>query len=378
MASNKGNNRKRRADKQKARDQRRASSRTEFVLNPTLEKAFIDWLPESEFAEEMTPEQAVGGIGPVLGMIAHGNPRFSATAWTMADLDVFAAFLDDVEANGSEVDLQVSDGLQLAAMAWLHFLDKTDRWTGTDTNWDYCTGMLGFDQLDAPPIRTPSMIELDPVEPEVESEALGALPLMARLTTVLEWVGAGVDVTESGALSVDDTVEMAAELGFDIGDRPDSMYDLSGVAIPWTVLTSVGLVAVEGQRAAATDRATLWSDGDLQVRRETLTETIGAELMDYLSTDISRDGGFIVLQLLLAGMTDEPLSPVDPVDDEYDDQQTVFAKTFASVLARRFVDDGYFVVVDGLLEVPAPLRPAILAGIPDLSDDDEFADLDDV
>ena len=54
MASTKGNNRKRRADKQKARDQRRASSRTEFVLNPVLEQAFMDWLPDSEFADDLT------------------------------------------------------------------------------------------------------------------------------------------------------------------------------------------------------------------------------------------------------------------------------------------------------------------------------------
>ncbi|OZG29596.1 hypothetical protein BH683_007850 [Williamsia sp. 1138] len=375
MASSKSNNRKRRADKQKARDQRRASSRTEFVLNPLLEQAFTAWLPESEFANELTPEQAVGGIGPVLGMIAHGNPRFSATAWTMADLDVFAAFLDDVEANGSEIDLQVSDGLQLAAMAWLHFLEVTDRWTGTEEDLVYCTGVLGLDQLDVPPIRTPSMIELDPVDPQVESEALAALPLMARLGVVLEWIGDGVSLTEANELTVDDTVDLSSRLGFEISERPESMYDLSSVSIPWAVLTTLGFVAIDQGRAEPTDRVTLLSAGDLHTLRKVLTATIAAELADFLATDISRDGGFIVLQLLLAGMTDEPLSPIDPVDDEFDDQQTVFAKTFGSALTTRFIADGYFVVVDGLLEVPPALRPAILAGIPDLSDDDDLDDL---
>ncbi|ORM37990.1 hypothetical protein BFL43_01905 [Williamsia sp. 1135] len=374
MASSKSNNRKRRADKQKARDQRRASSRTEFVLNPELEQAFIAWLPDSEFADELTPEQAVGGIGPVMGMIAHGNPRFSATAWTMADLDVFAAFLDDVEATGSELDVQVSDGLQLAAVAWLHFLEKTDRWTGTDENLAYCTGVLGLDQLDGPPIRTPSMIELDPVDPEDEGQALAALPLFTRLTTVLEWIGDGVSVTEAGELSVDRTVDLATHLGFELSERPESMYDLSSVSIPWVVLTTMGIVSINGDRAEPTGRVDLSSAGDLQTLRKALTATIAAELADFRSTDMSMDGGFIDLQLLLAGMTDEPLSPVDPVDDEFDDQQTVVAKTFASALTARFIDDGYFVVVDGLLEVPLPLRPAILAGIPDLGDDD-FDDL---
>ncbi|WP_207842124.1 hypothetical protein [Williamsia soli] len=335
-----------------------------------MEQAFVAWLPDSEFADELTPEQAVGGIGPVLGMIAHGNPRFSATAWTMADLDVFAAFLDDVEATGSELDLQVSDGLQLAAMAWLHFLEETDRWTGTDENLVYCTGVLGLEQLDVPPIRTPSMIELDPVDPEVEGEALAALPLFTRLTTVLEWIGDGVLVTEAGELSVDGTVDVATHLGFELSERPESMYDLSSVSIPWAVLTALGIVATNGDRAEPTDRVNLLSAGDLETLRSALTATIAAELADSLSPDMSMDGGFIVVQLLLAGMTDEPLSPIDPVDDEFDDQQTVIAKTFASALTARLIDDGYLVLVDGLLEVPSPLRPAILAGLPDLSDDD--------
>jgi hypothetical protein len=295
----------------------------------------------------------------------------------MADLDVFAAFLDDVEANGTELDLEVSDGLQLAAMAWLHFLEKTDRWTGTDENLVYCTGVLGLDQLEVPPIRTPSMIELDAVDPDVESGALASLPLITRLTTVLEWVGAGVDVTESGALSVDATVDLASVLGVELSERPESMYDHPGVGIPWTVLTAVGLVGIDGQRAAPTDRATQWSNGDLQLRRETLAVSIGAELADFLSTDISRDGGFIVLQLFLAAMAGEPLSPMDPVDDEFDDQQTILAKTFATALVERFINDGYFVLVDGLLEVPSGLPPGILAGLPELpgDDDDDFEGL---
>lgn len=219
------------------------------------------------------------------------------------------------------------------------------------------------------------MIELDPVDPQVESEALAALPLMARLGVVLEWIGDGVSLTETDELTVDDTVDLSSRLGFEISERPESMYDLSSVSIPWAVLTTLGFVAIDQGRAEPTDRVTLLSAGDLHTLRKVLTATIAAELADFLATDISRDGGFIVLQLLLAGMTDEPLSPIDPVDDEFDDQQTVFAKTFGSALTTRFIADGYFVVVDGLLEVPPALRPAILAGIPDLSDDDDLDDL---
>lgn len=365
MASNK-NNRKRRADKQKARDRRRAESRTEFALNPVLNSAFAAWIPESDFAEEMTADNAIGGIGAVLALVAHGNPRFSATAWTMADLDIFAAFLDDVEANGSEVDLDVADGLQLSAIAWFQFLEETDRWTGTDENLVYCRGVLSTGDMDVPPVRTRSSIELDDVDPDLEREALTALPIVARLQAVLDWVGDGVPAFDDGTLSVDQTRDLAQAIGFDDPPPFESMADFAGVSIPWSVLTEIGLISLDGDRAVPTDRVAPWSEGDLSLHRNALSAYLAGELDDFLSSDIAVDAGFFLVQVLLASLDGDPMPPIEP-EDEFDDEQLSLARQFATGLTDRFLAHGWLELIDGLLDVPPPLRPAILAGIPDES-----------
>lgn len=372
MASNKSN-RKRRADKQAARDKRRGESRTEFVLNPLLNTAFAAWIPDSDFTEEMTPEEALGGIGAVLALVAHGNPRFSATAWTMADLDIFAAFLDDVEANGSELDLDVADGLQLSAIAWFQFLEETDRWTGTDENLVYCTGVLSTGDMDVPPVRTPSSIELEDVDPGVEREALTALPLTARLQTVLDWVGEGVAALDDGTLSADQTRELARAIGFDDPPPIESMADFSGVSIPWTVLTEIGLISYDGGRARPTERVALWAEGDLSLHRNALSAHVAADLDDFLSSDIVFDAGFFLVQVLLASLAGDPLPPIEP-EDEFDDEQLSLARRFATGLTDRFLTEGWLELIDGLLDVPPPLRTAILAGIPD----EPLGDIDDL
>lgn len=363
MSSNKSNNRKRRADKQKARDKRRSETRTDFVLNPELDSAFDAWISESDFAEELPAEAAIVGIGAVLAMVAQGNPKFSATAWTMDDLDIFAAFLDDVEATGDEVDLDVADNLQLAAIAWFQFLEQTDRWTGTDENLAYCTGVLSMDDMAVPPVRSASMIELDDVDPDVEREGLLALPMNARLQSILEWVGDGVPANDDGTLSVEQTAELATVLGFDDLPPLESMSDFTGVAIPWTVLTEVGLISMDAQRAVPTERVDDWGQGDLPLHRNALSAYVAGELDDFLTSEIAFDAGFFLVQVLLASLDGDPMPPIDR-EDEYDDEQLAIARRFATGLTDRFLAEGWLELIDGLLDVPTPLRPAVLAGVP--------------
>lgn len=260
-----------------------------------LADPFDEWAREESldvaFDDLRTPLQfALGGLA-ALGPV-------EVTAWDPGRVQaMFEVYLPEL----SELDADGVSGLATAMNAFAAFLQRTGRWTGTDLQLSACVVVLGQAQdvaeraSAAEVVRTAT--EASDVPAGRELRALDALPVVGRLSTVLEWVGRGRPVTPTGALRLVDTVSVAALLGvrvrrvrtgrnarqqvLDIEADDDaplvrSMWDVAVLAPTWATLHDAGLIEVGPHHVTPTARAARWWSEDEAARREVRRAAVAA------------------------------------------------------------------------------------------------------
>lgn len=77
-----------------------------------------------------------------------------------------------------------------------------------------------------------------------ESTALREMEFVRRMRAMVEWVGAGRPVTQTGAMRRNDTVDWMRRYGLRVTDetKPASMWDIRDIGQPWAIAIETGML----------------------------------------------------------------------------------------------------------------------------------------
>ena len=77
-----------------------------------------------------------------------------------------------------------------------------------------------------------------------EATALREMEFVQRMRAMVEWVGAGRPVTQTGAMRRNDTVEWMRRYGLRVTDetKPASMWDIRDIGQPWAIAIETGML----------------------------------------------------------------------------------------------------------------------------------------
>ncbi|WP_426516365.1 hypothetical protein ACPPVQ_17290 [Diaminobutyricibacter sp. McL0618] len=247
------------------------------------------------------------------------------------------------------------------------------------------------------------------LDPRLRRAALAGLSLVAHVRELLEWVGSGRSVTDSGALRRADIGRAAAWLGLSArgvaklptgGEYRDgaiivageaqvqSMWDLPMLTAWWAALSAAGLIEVTRTRVKQGDAAAGWLREDLPPLDEAaaLVSVFVAHLLTtWLQPDDDTWSATLARLTLVNAVTaldpDGSAGPVGP----FSTMEAMLQPRVERTLLQ--LNDAGIMSVDaeGRLQVPEPLRGAFARGVTlamtftaEVLGDDDAADIDDL
>ncbi|WP_437772321.1 hypothetical protein [Arthrobacter sp. KNU40] len=259
----------------------------------------------------------------------------SATSFDPGSLDDAALALADM-LDGSDIDDE-SDIDEALAMIYdyLHlyvdFLSETGRWTGTEE--EYLVVHMFLTEETAGDLDLPG--DMPELSDEEQDRAFQELPVLQLTGRLLEWIGAGKDVTSTGVLRLKDIEGGAGAVGVKArgrktgkGPLPEgegaaeadpesfevgSMHEVPVLREIWAALVDIDVLSIGSTRATPGAGAESWHSPDLdsrlQTRRELLTVFLASAVMDSGSMweEGPRDNATLA-RVLLRGATGEPVS----------------------------------------------------------------------
>ena len=220
-------------------------------LDPTDEDAlaaYMNWynsLPDAERVEVSDTGRLVDPSVPYdpasaqtqIGLSAFGTPLGGAGEGT--GLHSSARLLRGDEGFGDDEEFEDDEGARDASGAGAPWAEGAFSTGLVDPPWFLPFTELALDQL------------LTTTEAELEAE-LARMPLIQRALALVELVGEGIAVTDSGALKRAHTQEMIRQL--DLPERTvRSMWDVPELEETWTVLLRGGWIEIQGTRARPAD-----------------------------------------------------------------------------------------------------------------------------
>lgn len=220
---------------------------------------------------------------------------------------------------------------------YVHYLHASGRWTGSDDEFAGTHGVLEEADWDE---NDPSLPELEVPELSQSEEAIGfsQLELIQRTNRLLEWLGTGKQVTQTGALRRKDIEAAAACVGVQVkaannsspaagtlpglesmDDEPGkhtvpivrSMHDVPLLSTMWSALESVELISITTTTVKPTTRAEQWLHGGVPEQVNQYREFVTSFLLrTVVPEDISEPlipaVASFMLMVLTAG-TSEPV-----------------------------------------------------------------------
>ncbi|UVJ40227.1 hypothetical protein [Arthrobacter sp. CJ23] len=234
------------------------------------------------------------------GHALHGES--SATQFTLDGLEEAAlALADNVHPDESDEAL---DGFYDELHLYVDFLMESGRWTGSREDYDEVHGFLSGeaddDLPDLPDIQVPELSDAE------QDHAFSELPLIQRTTRLLDWVGAGKEVTSTGALRLKDIEAAAAAVSIEAkgkknakrpfeaweGDEAHlsavlevgSMHDVPVLREIWIALFQSGILSLGATRAVPGEEAGTWNSKDTAARNRIRQIFLTAFLVDALTT----------------------------------------------------------------------------------------------
>ncbi|MDP9997050.1 hypothetical protein [Pseudarthrobacter sulfonivorans] len=240
-----------------------------------------------------------------------------------AAVESIAAALDPEHADDA------FDDLYFALESYVRFLKGTGRWTGTEGAYAELQAVLGSGPAvaatDHPDIVVPRLSD------EEQESAFDAMPLIRRASALLEWLGAGKEVTATGALRLKDIEPAAAAVEVlargkrgakrpateSAGERPDgplevgSMFDVPVLNEVWSALVGAGVIRLGSTRAVPGPEAAAWNSAEVGERLKARRMLAVVLLLGVLSSsdavwDVESVGG-TVLAVLTYGTTEDPV-----------------------------------------------------------------------
>jgi hypothetical protein len=224
------------------------------------------------------------------------------------------------------------DDFYFALHAFARFLKGTGRWTGTEDAYEELNSVLGSGIGAAAP-SLPDIVVPQLSDGQQEA-AFKTMPLIQRASSLLAWLGAGKEVTATGALRLKDieaaaaavevqargkrgvrTVRSRDELG--VSGQPDAplevstMFDVPVLREVWTALVGAGLITLSSTRAVPGPAAAAWNSTKLEERldmRRMLSVVLLVRVLSESDEAWDRETVSETLCTILAyGTTDDPV-----------------------------------------------------------------------
>ncbi|QDC13993.1 plasmid pRiA4b ORF-3 family protein [Rhodococcus ruber] len=339
---------------------------------------FAWWLVENAICPPNRVEQIVVSVANAVDALSRASKGFSATHWRSRDVDhlLERVLTSDLVEDDDETRAHIAGDVT----AFLRFLEATNRWTGADEDLGYGLSTL-VSYIESKLASLPRVDE-PTIEPETERAALTALPVVARLDALLDWIGERRPVTATGALKRALVMEAFDAVG---GKREDlaprkvqSMWDLPVLEQTWVVAAMVDLTSIGKTVVKPGPAAPVWRDPDrnpgeyLALCRDAVTHSLivalgrrGEGRLEAFHSALDEATAVV----LSAGLGEHPL-PSDP-EERLHALPVLFPgmPVGPSFLGSMLVDRLEEFVADGILDdadgyrVPTPLRPAVRAAV---------------
>ncbi|WP_426998168.1 hypothetical protein [Pseudarthrobacter sp. N5] len=261
--------------------------------------------------------------------------RSSATTLELAGLEDAAETIAGtlIENDGEDALDDLYDTLHV----YVDYLKESGHWSGTDAEYVDIHAFLTDESISdfqrIPDFQVPELSDQE------QDQAFAGLPLMQKATSLLEWIGAGKEVTSTGVLRLKDVATAAAAVGIhavgkraakgpmgvafrDAGEEGGhqesplevgTMHDVPVLSDVWAALVRSGIITIGSTRATPGPEAGLWSRQDvadrLGIRREFTTAFLADAVTD---TDSGWSGQLpeldgVLAVILAKGATAEPM-----------------------------------------------------------------------
>ncbi|MHC6219196.1 hypothetical protein [Arthrobacter sp. MMS24-S77] len=280
----------------------------------------------------------------------------SATKIDADSLDDAALALADMldEPDSDEALVEIFDYLHL----YVEFLFETGRWSGTEE--DYFVVHMLLSEEAAGEMDLPG--DIPDLSDEEQDRAFQELPVLQLTGRLLEWLGAGKDVTSTGVLRLKDIEGAAGAVGVKArgkrtgkqplpegevqgGGDPESfevgsMHEVPVLSDIWAAMVGTRILSIGSTRAVPGAGAESWHSQDLdsrlQIRREFLAVLLASAVME--SGSMREEGpreNETLARVLLKGTIEEPVS-VDEVNRAAEnDSADEVLPAFEAMRARR-------------------------------------------
>lgn len=305
-----------------------------------LTPAFISWFTLTDTDTDTDARAGLLCLEMVRFLIdacAEREPSSSATdfpAWAVVEAV-------DAIYSVSEGDPDSAEPFVEAWHFYLHFLDDTDRWKGSSEQFEAIHSILSEGFLDdddvladddgrLPEVEVPDLSEAEQVEGFAE------VALIQRTGKLLEWIGTGREVTQTGVLRLKDIAAAAARV--EVRVRPVSTAQSPAAHLPgleedevdeaipqvrsmhhvpllntiWAALRQAGLITVSATTARPTARTEHWlhgsAAGKAAVYREFVTAYLGEIVTEVAAPEyVQETANSLVMLALVAGTTNRAM-----------------------------------------------------------------------
>ncbi|WP_051389414.1 plasmid pRiA4b ORF-3 family protein [Arthrobacter sp. 35W] len=220
--------------------------------------AFTAWALE-EFGPEEDIQILLGDLKAFFSMCGTFPGTVSATD---LDPEAASAALELVR----EATPEAAEDLGQSLHDYVHFLIASERWTGSTENLNRLHEVAERASAGAPPLLPPVVVP--DLAPDAAWQLVQDVPLWQRTVALLQWIGAGQAVTDTGVLRRKDIAAAAACVGINaVGtatrtpwrdDEPvpvTSMLQLPWLMTYWEAMLSAGLIEVTATKVRPTARA---------------------------------------------------------------------------------------------------------------------------
>ena len=214
-----------------------------------------------------------------------------------------------------------------------------------------------------------------------EAQALREMEFIRRMRGLVQWAAPGRAVTQTGAMRRGDAAQWMRHFGLRVTRQPGppSMWNIRGIGQPWDIAIETGMLSPSSTKVRPGPTGTVFESEDPVAQVRLGRSIVNLLLMQALSrSPIARDStvpiNTILIQLVAACCRPEgqDLAHLRDFDSRIirvmregnaAEQGTVLLCSAMLREMRTLTQFGLLTDLDGFAQVPAGLRPAVVAAI---------------
>lgn len=316
-------------------------------------------------------------------------------------------------------DLELGDRVEAMVEVLEHFLDflvETGSWRASEDEIDASYEVLDAALADHTPSSETmdalfsALLDIEPVPPTVQLQALDALPIIAGVDRLLQWIGRSKPITSTGALRLGDIQAVAALIGINaVGKRgaedselsqllyelataptpsaqstgaeprpAGSMWQLSELSVWWVALSQAGIINVGATTVRPGSAVASWHAADAAERLAARSDLLDLYVQEWLENEAesgspSAQQSITRIVIVLAAALSPQLLPglsstaiIERAESEFGFGANAAAELSASLVLHYLRRAGLLTAMpadDGTdrLVVPVAVRPALTA-----------------